>query len=404
MKTPASRLERITTQFFAGLEDKIAALQANGYDVIRLDVGSPDLPPAEHIIQALNQSASQPSHHSYQAHKGTPNLRQAWASMYQLLYAIDLNPENEILPLLGSKEGIFHILLALVQAGDIVLIPDPGYLTYFQGTLLAGGEPYYLPLLPENGYLPRLEEIPASIASRAKILWLNYPNNPTAAIAPLDFFARAVEFAHRFDVLLCHDAAYSQVTFDGYEAPSLLQIQGAKDVSIEFNTLSKSHNMAGWRAGAALGNAAALHYLHKLKTNADSGYFLPIMDAAAAAMIGDQSWLSERNMVYQQRRDVVMQRLSQLGLGAECPRASLYVWAAVPRGWRSLDFCAAVLDNAHVSLTPGTIFGAHGEGYFRISLTSPKEHLVEAFRRIKNSGLAVPRSAAQLSDSQGHKG
>jgi len=400
MKTPAARLDRLTTQFFASLDVKMAALQADGKDVIRLDVGSPDLPPAEHIVQALSRSAAQPDNHGYQAHKGPPSLRQAWAGMYQRLYGVHLDPENEIIPLLGSKEGIFHIILALVDAGDIVLIPDPGYLTYTQATLLAGGEPYYLPLLPENRYLPQFEAIPASIASRAKILWLNYPNNPTAATAPLDFFTQAVEFAHHYEVLLCHDAAYSQVTFDGYTAPGLLQIPQAVEVSIEFNTLSKSHNMAGWRVGAALGNATALRNLHKIKTNADSGHFLPILEAATAAMSGDQSWLSERNHIYQLRRDAVMKGLQQLGLAAEKTRASLYVWAEVPQGWASQDFCSVVLEKAQVSLTPGTVFGAHGEGYFRISLTTGEARIAEAFQRITDSGLASPREVIYSSNTQ----
>jgi LL-diaminopimelate aminotransferase len=255
-------------------------------------------------------------------------------------------------------------------------------------------------LLPENGYLPRLDMIPPGIASRAKILWLNYPNNPTAAVAPLDFFAQAVEFARRYDILICHDAAYSQITFDGYTAPSLLQIPQAMEISIEFNTLSKSHNMAGWRVGAAVGNAIALRSLHKIKTNADSGHFLPILEAATAAMSGDQSWLAERNLVYSRRRDVVLEGLQQLDLAAETPRASLYVWAAVPGGWSSLDFCSAVLEKTRVSLTPGTVFGAHGEGYFRISLTTSEGRIAEAFQRIAGSGLASPREMVNLSRTQ----
>lgn len=401
MKKPAARIDRSTTQFFAALDEKIAALQAGSSDVIRMDIGSPDLPPAGHIVQELSRSASQPGHHGYQAHKGPPSLRQAWAGMYQRLYDIDLDPENEIIPLLGSKEGIFHITLALVEAGDVVLIPDPGYLTYTQGALLAGGEPYYLPLLPGNNYLPRLDEIPPEIASRAKILWLNYPNNPTAAVAPLVFFAQAAEFARRYEILLCHDAAYSQVTFDGYTAPSLLQIPQAVEVSIEFNTLSKSYNMAGWRVGAALGNTQALRSLHKIKTNADSGHFLPILEAATAAMSGDQGWLTERNRVYSLRRDVVLEGLQRLGLAAETPRGSLYVWAEIPPGWDSLDFCSTVLEQTQVSLTPGTVFGAHGEGYFRISLTTGEARIAEAFQRIAGSGLASPREVIYSSDTQG---
>ena len=392
MKT-AARLDRLSPQFFAGLNEKIAALQARGVDIIRLDIGSPDLPPIPHILEALTRSASSDSHHGYQPHNATRSLRHAWAEMYQRLYGVQVDPDREIIPLIGSKEGIFHLMLALVEAGDVVLIPDPGYLTYTQGTLLAGGEPHYMPLLAGEGFLPRLDLIPESATRRAKILWLNYPNNPTAATAPLEFFASAVEFARHHDLLLCHDAAYSQVTFDGYTAPSLLQVPGAKEVAIEFNTLSKSHNMAGWRVGAAIGQSKILDALYTLKTNADSGHFLPILEAAAAALNGDQGWLIERNEVYRRRRDLVLQGLLELGVQIEPPKGSLYIWVPVPSGWRSLDFTTALLEDAHVSVTPGTVFGAHGEGYVRISLTQSEQNLQLALQRIATSGLFAPVSS-----------
>lgn len=382
MKSGAKRLGRLKLQFFANLEKRVTALKVEGVDVIRLDIGSPDMPPAAHILEALKSSVSAPDHHGYQAHSGTPALRQAWADMYQRLYGVKLNPEREVVPLLGSKEGIFHLTLALIDHGDSVLIPDPGYLTYTQGTMLAGGEPYYLPLFPECDYLPNLDAVPEEIAHRAKILWLNYPNNPTAATASLSFFSKAIEFARAYDLLVCHDAAYSQVAFDGYKAPSLLEVSGAKEVGVEFNTLSKSHNMAGWRVGVAVGRPQALQALFKLKTNADSGHFLPVMEASTAAMNGDQDWLKERNAVYQRRRDLLMNGLYELGLPVRTPRASLYVWAPVPEGWRSEEFTRFVLEKAHVSLTPGTVFGMHGEGYVRLSITAAEARIQEALSRL----------------------
>jgi LL-diaminopimelate aminotransferase len=384
---PAQRIERLPVNFFTSLGAKITGIQAAGGDVIRLDVGSPDLPPAPQIIEALAKSASAPDRHGYQPHKGSLALRTAWAEMYRRVYAVELDPETEIVPLLGSKEGVFHMMLAWVNPGDIVLIPDPGYITYTSGTTFAGGEPYYLPLRPERDFLPDLKSIPEDIASRAKVLWLNYPNNPTAAVALSGFFEEVTAFAHEYQLLVCHDAAYTQVTFDGYRAPSILSIRGAKEVAVEFNTLSKSHNMAGWRVGAAVGNSRALSALYSLKTNADSSHFLPILEAATLAMTGDQAWLIERNEAYRQRRDVALGALQEIGLHAAKPCASLYVWAPVPSGWSSLDFAAALLDEAHVSLTPGTVFGAGGEGYVRIALTAPTHRVAEAMDRITRSRI-----------------
>lgn len=379
----AQRLQVLPAHFFASLGARIGALQAQGLDVIRLDEGSPDLPPTQNIIDALTRSAQDSSHHSYQPHRGTTELRQAWAKMYQTAYGVDLDPESEVLPLLGSKEGIFHLAMATINPGDITLVPDPGYVSYTRGTLFAGGVPVYFPLLPERGYLPDFDSIPSDVARKAKILWLNYPNNPTAAVATLEMFSRAVEFARQYNLLLCHDAAYTQVTFDSYHAPSLLGVPGAKDVAVEFNTLSKSHNMAGWRVGAAVGNPQVLRDLYVLKTNQDSGHFLPVLDAASEAMSGDQSWLTSRNAVYRQRRDMALQGLQALGLNADRPLGSIYVWSPVPSGWNSGNFASAALEKAQVSLTPGSFFGKGGEGYVRVSLTAPLERIEEAMRRLE---------------------
>jgi len=382
MKTNAQRMETLSAHYFATLGSRIAALRADGSDVIRLDEGSPDLPPAPPIIEALARSAASPQNHSYQLHKGIPILQEAWAEMYQREFKVDLNPESEVLPLLGSKEGIFHLQLALVEPGDCVLVPDPGYITYSRGALFAGGEPYFMPLLPGKGYLPDLSAIPEDVTRRAKILWLNYPNNPTAAMATVDFFADAIAFARAHEVLVCHDAAYAQVTFDGAYAPSLLEVPGAKEYAVEFNTLSKSHNMAGWRVGVAIGNPNVLNALYKLKSNADSSHFRPIMDAAVEAMTGDQGWLKERNSIYQERRDLVVMGLRQMGFQADLPKASLYVWFRLPEGWSSEEFVQVLLEKTSVSLTPGTLFGRQGEGYVRISLTAATERVAMAMHRL----------------------
>ncbi|MGE5224671.1 MAG: aminotransferase class I/II-fold pyridoxal phosphate-dependent enzyme [Omnitrophica WOR_2 bacterium] len=379
----AQRMEGLSAHIFASIESQIVKMEQSGARVIRLDIGSPDLPPAPAIIDALQRSAEAPDRHGYQTHRGPERLRSAWAEMYQRVHGVELDPHSEVLPLIGSKEGIFHLPVAFINPGDIALIPDPGYITYTRGAILSGGIPYYLPLLEQNGYLPDLEAIPAAILKRAKLLWLNYPNNPTAGIAPLEFFERAVSFAREHHLLLCHDAAYSQVTFDGYRAPSLLQVSGAKEIAVEFNTLSKSHNMAGWRVAAALGNADALRALYTLKTNLDSSSFLPVMDAAVQAMTGDQAWTVERNAVYQERRDILIAGLQGLGLLARIPRASLYIWCPVPPGSSSVEFASFVLEQARVSLTPGVLFGPHGEGYVRIALTAPTAQVCEAVERVK---------------------
>ena len=383
MFDPAKRMQYFQEHFFASLNVRLAALRSGGADIIRLDEGAPDLPPAPHIIETLARAAGRPDAHSYQPQRGFAELRQAWADMYRRAYGVTVDPELEVLPLLGSKEGIAHLPLAVVNPDEVVIAPDPGYVTYTRGAWLAGGEPYYLPLQPEQEYLPNLQAIPPGMLRRARLLWLNYPNNPTAATANLEFFARAVEFARRHQLILCHDAAYTQVCFAGYRAPSLLEVPGAKEVCVEFNTLSKSHNMAGWRVAAVIGNPALIKTLHSLKTNIDSGYFRPVLEAAVAAMTGDQNWLQDRNEIYRMRRDVVIQALQRLGIKTSIPNASLYIWFTVPPGHTSVDFAAALLERAHVSLTPGSVFGSGGEGFIRLSLTAPVEKVEEAMVRLE---------------------
>jgi LL-diaminopimelate aminotransferase len=375
-------MAHLEPHFFASLNARLAALQAEGRDIIRLDEGSPDLPPAPHIIEALSRAARRPDTHSYQPHRGTAALRQAWGGMYQRLYGVELDAETEILPLLGSKEGIFHLGLAYLEAGDVVLAPDPGYITYTRGAQAAGAEVHTFPLQGGCGYLPDLSAIPENLLRRAKLMWLNYPNNPTAAVADRGLFAQAVALAQEYGFLVCHDAAYTQIAFDGERPPSLLETPGAGQVAVEFNTLSKSHNMAGWRTGALVGNSQAVRALYTLKTNADSGHFLPILEATTAALTGDQGWLVERNEIYRQRRDVVVAGLRQMGLPVSVPRASLYIWSPVPGGWNSVDFTIAALEQASVSVTPGTVFGAGGEGFVRISITAEVERIRQAMERL----------------------
>jgi LL-diaminopimelate aminotransferase len=301
--------------------------------------------------------------------------------MYRRVFGVELDPDKEVLPLIGTKEGIFHLSQVLVNPGDTVLVPDPGYPTYAQGVLFAGGQLYLMPLLKDNDYLPDLEAVPEEVRRRAKMMWMNYPNNPTAADVTPEFFERTVDFAREHELLLCHDAAYSQVTYGDYRAPSILQVPGAKEVAVEFNSLSKSHNMAGWRVGAVMGNPEVVKALLTLKTNLDSGHFRPVWKAAESAMSVEQRWVDERNEVYRRRRDIVVEALGELGLSARVPLGSMYVWCRIPEGWESEAFTRALLEEAGISVTPGTVFGARGEGYCRISLTVSEERLAEVTRR-----------------------
>ncbi len=383
MKGSPPRVAALPANYLADLGRKIDELARGGLEVIRMDVGSPDMPPPPHVIEALQLSAARSDSHGYQSHRGTAGLREAWARAYSRCFGVDLDPGREVLPLLGSKEGIFHLTQAVVGPGDVVLVPDPGYLTYTHSTRFADGEPHFMPLLPERGYLPDLSAIPGQVARRARLLWLNYPHNPTGAVATRSFFERAVGFAREHDLLLCHDAAYSRVTYGEAGTVSVLQVPGAREVAVEFNTLSKSHNMAGWRVGVALGNARALEALYRLKTHADSGQFLPLMQAAVAALGTEEAWLQARNAVYQRRSERVARLLERLGAAFEPPRGGLYVWFGCPCGWTSRGLAQALLEEAGVSLAPGSLFGPRGEGYMRLSLCVPDERLDHALRRME---------------------
>lgn len=379
----ADRVGKLPTYVFAKASSRINDLLTQGSDIIRLDIGSPDLPPPDFVIEAMCRSAQEPTHHSYAGYYGTPALRNAIAAYYGTRFGVSLDPAKEVTSLIGSKEGIANVALAFVDPGQAVLVPDPGYPTYGLGTLLAGGVPVRMPLLAENGFLPNLEAIPRDVVLSAKILWLNYPNNPTGAVASLEFFERAVDFARRNELLVCHDNPYCDVTFDGYTAPSLLQVPGAMDVALEFNSLSKTYNMAGWRIGMAVGNARAVEALARTKTNIDSGVFRPIQDAAVVALTGDQTWLKQRNEVYRERRDLILEALREIGIQAAKTKASLYVWARIPEGYSSEQLATQLLEDAGVSVAPGSAFGPSGEGFVRISVGMSTERIREAMVRLK---------------------
>jgi LL-diaminopimelate aminotransferase len=379
----ADRIDKLPPYVFARLEGRLRQLAAEGRNIIRLDMGSPDLPPPDPIIDAMYRSSRDPSHHGYSGYYGTPQLRKAIAGYYDRRFGVQLDPEKQVVSLIGSKEGIANIALAFVDPGQVVLVPDPGYPTYSLGTLLAGGVPHAVPMQAETGWLPELEAIPADVVGAAKMLWLNYPNNPTGAIAPLHFLEHAVDFAKKHDLLICYDNPYCDITFDGYVAPSLLQVPGAMEVTLEFNSLSKSYNMAGWRVGMAVGNAAAVEALARTKTNIDSGIFRPIQDAATLALMGDQAWLVARNDIYRERRDLILDALKEIGLEADRPVASLYVWARTPKGISSGELAERLLEECEVSVTPGSAFGKQGEGYFRISIGTSTPRIREAMERLK---------------------
>jgi LL-diaminopimelate aminotransferase len=384
----ARRIQNLPPYLFAEVDRRIAEKRAAGFDVISLGIGDPDLPSPPHVVEAAQAAVADPRRHRYPDYYGLPEFRRAIARWYEARFEVTLDPDKEVVPLIGSKEGIAHIATAFVDPGDTVLVPDPGYPVYSIGTLLANGEPYLLPLRAENGFLPDLDAIPAEVADRARILWINYPNNPTAAVAPMEFFERAVAFGRRHNLLVCHDNAYSDVAYDGYQAPSLLQVPGAMDVGVEFHSLSKTYNMTGWRTGMMVGNRVAVEALGRVKTNVDSGIFDAIQIASIAALEGHPAWVTERNARFQARRDAVIGTLRKIGIDAPSPKASLYIWAPVPGGQRSVDFCLRVLDDAAVWITPGVGFGPNGEGYFRISLTVPDHRLTEALERLERLQLA----------------
>ncbi len=377
----ADRVRNLPPYLFAELDRKAAQKREAGFDVISLGIGDPDLPTPPHIVEALKEAAADPSTHQYPSYFGLPEFRRAVADWYDRRFGVELNPDTEVQPLIGSKEGLAHLALAFIDPGDEALVPDPGYPVYEIGTMLAGGSSISMPLSAEGEFLPNFAELRPT--ERTRLLWLNYPSNPTAATADLDIFREAVAFSRRHDLLLCHDAAYSEITFDGYVAPSALQVEGAKDVAVEFGSLSKTYNMTGWRVGYAVGNEEAIRALATVKTNVDSGIFNAVQQAAIAALTGPQDHVERMKETYRARRDLVVESLLDIGLQVKPPLGSIYVWAPVPQGQTAAGFAEALLERSAVVVAPGTGYGANGEGFFRISLTIADERLEEAVSRIR---------------------
>ncbi|OIP46797.1 MAG: LL-diaminopimelate aminotransferase [Deltaproteobacteria bacterium CG_4_10_14_3_um_filter_60_8] len=378
----ADRLKELPPYLFAELDRRKDAVRARGVDVIDIGVGDPDQPTPGYIIEALAAAARVPAYHRYPSYSGMNSFREAVSAWYQKRAGITLDPLRQVVSLIGSKEGIAHIPLAFINPGDVVLVPSPGYPVYKTATLFAGGTPYEMPLLKENGFLPDLTRIPATVLAKAKMIFLNYPNNPTAATATREFFMEVVAFAERHDIMVCHDFAYSEMAFDGYEPPSFLATPGAMEVGIEFHSLSKTYHMTGWRLGFAAGRAEIIGGLGQIKSNIDSGVFEAIQMAGITAMADDAAWLAEMRALYTARRDVVMAGLTKIGIQAATPKATFYVWAEVPKGYTSASFASHLLENAGIVTTPGNGFGDPGEGYFRIALTVSKERLAEAMERM----------------------
>ena len=380
----AKRLNRLPPYLFVEITQKITELRARGEDIISFAIGDPDLPTPSHIIEYMCQAAHDPVNHCYPETAGLPKLRQAIAEWYERRFGVTLNPAKEVLPLIGSKEGIGHMALCFIEPGDLALVPDPGYPPFSLGTILAGGEPYFMPLKEENDFLPDFEAIPDEVAGKAKLMWLNYPNNPTGAIAGRDFFERAVYFAQKHNLAICHDAAYTEVAFDGYKPSSFLQLPGAKKIGVEFHSLSKTYHMTGWRIGMVVGNADMVDALFRVKSNLDSGIPQAIQYAAVEALHGSQEHIAERNAIFQRRRDKLVKVLNEIGLKARMPKATFYIWAKIPHGYTSLDFTKTLLDEAGIAVTPGTGYGKEGEGYIRLSLTISDDRLEQGIGRLSS--------------------
>jgi LL-diaminopimelate aminotransferase len=381
----ARRLDQVPPYLFAELERKIEEKQRVGIDVISLGIGDPDLPTPEPVIRALAEAARDPSTHQYPSNRGSEEFREAAAGFYQRRFGVELDPASEVVPALGGKEAVGHVCLALLDPSDLCLSPDPGYPPYTSGPLFAGAEIEYLPLEEGNDFLPDLDAVPAEKLARANVLFLNYPNNPTGAIVAPGFFERAVHCAHEYDLVVVHDNAYSEITFDGYVAPSFLETPGGKEVGIEIFSPSKGWNMTGWRSGLVAGNADVVERYRQLKTNLDSGMFEAVQRATVAALTEAESFPREMSEVYRRRRDIVAEALAAIGLRVDPPKATPYFWVRVPEGYTSESFAELVLEEAAVVVSPGPAYGPSGEGYFRISLTVPDDRLSEAVRRIETS-------------------
>jgi len=383
----SDRLKKLPPYLFAEIDAMKREKLKEGVKVIDFGVGDPDLPTPKHIVEAMKSAVEKEENQKYPSYEGMLEFREAVAEFYKRRKGVELDAEKEVIALIGSKEGIAHLPLAFVNDGDYVLVPDPGYPVYYASALLADGVPYSVPLRKENGFLPNFEEIPPDIAKKAKILFLNYPNNPTTAVAEKEFIKEAVDFCKDNNIILAHDAAYSEIAFDGYRPKSFLEVRDAFEVAIEFNSLSKTYNMTGWRIGFAVGNAEILKGLLKVKTNVDSGVFQAVQEAAIVALKGTDDCIDEINKIYQERRDVLVKGLNEIGLNVEKPKATFYVWCEVPEGYTSIEFTKKLLNEAGILVTPGIGFGDHGEGFVRFALTRDVKLIEEAIERLKNIDL-----------------
>ena len=383
MMIPSKRLDSLGASVFSEMDNLRRELEQAGKHLINLSIGSPDRAPALEIRKILSQAVLDDSQYGYTLTRGTENFRRACAEWYLDRFGVSLNPETEVLPLMGSQDGLAHIFLAYIDPGDIALIPDPGYPIYTAGLMLAGGEKIAVPLLEENGFLPDLRQINPDLARKAKLMFLNYPNNPTAAVAPLSFFEDVVEFAKENDLLICHDAAYSELAFEGYRPVSFLQAQGAKEVGIEFHSVSKTYNLAGARLGFVVGNSDVIRNLSQLKSNIDYGVFRPVLTAGAYALSSAQDSIEENRSAYERRRDLLIEGCASAGWAMPTPQGSMFIWAPVPTKQDSFSFAIALAREAGVIVVPGVGFGAYGEGYVRIAMVQEESVLQEAVRRIQ---------------------
>jgi LL-diaminopimelate aminotransferase len=385
--TLSARIKTLPPYLFAELDRKKEEVRARGVDIIDLGVGDPDRPTPKFIVDRLKREAAVPANHQYPSYEGLPEFRAAAAKWYRRRFDVSLDPSAEVVALIGSKEGIAHFPLAFVNPGDVVLVPDPGYPVYHIATMFAGGRSYFMPLLRENGFLPDLDAIPRSVLAKAKILFLNYPNNPTSATADRKFFRKALALAEEHNLIVAHDAAYTEIYFDGNKPKSILELPGAKKRCIEFHSLSKTYNMTGWRIGFAVGSVELVGGIGKVKTNVDSGAFQAIQGAGIEAMESDDKATDPIRRNYQDRRDVLVPGLRALGLDPVLPKATFYVWIPVPKGYSSASFCAHLLEKTGIVTTPGSGFGKSGEGYVRIALTKEKERIREALSRMRKVGF-----------------
>ncbi len=383
----AKRIEQIPPYLFAEIDRKKEEMKKKGIDLIDLGIGDPDLATPEPIVERMKRATEDPKNHHYPSYEGMIEFRTAAAQWFERRFGVRFDPKTEVLTLIGSKEGIAHIPLAFVNPGDYVLVPSPGYPVYRVATLFAGGIPYFMPLLKENGFLPRLSDIPKEVAERAKLLFINYPNNPTSAVAEKPFFEEVIAFARRYGIIVCHDAAYSELAFDGYRPLSLFEVDGAKEVGIEFHSLSKTFNMTGWRIGFAVGNPEIVGGLGRVKTNIDSGLFQAIQEAGIEALNRYDTPIPHLIRIYEGRRNMMVKGLREIGLEVDQPKATFYLWIKVPQGYTSAQFATLLLENAGIVATPGNGFGDAGEGYIRMALTVDESRLEEAIERLKKINL-----------------